>query len=100
MKVFAATLLATAALGVHLQASSLTNELEPKLKKDVLAAVNGLIKNLDIDSDGHIYSNEVRQALLARGADKQMAAGISRGLSNYTEGDGISAEDLRKVMLN
>ena len=70
MKVFAATLLATAALGVHLQASSLMSQ---KLAKDVLAATNGLIKNLDKDGDGHIYSKEVAQALLANGADEQMA---------------------------
>ena len=99
MKVFAATLLATAALGVHLQASSNKYGLNSTLEKDVLAATNRLIKDVDKDGDGHLYSKEITQALLANKADPAMANGLARGFSEETEGDGISADDLRDVML-
>ena len=55
MKFFSATLLATAALGIRLQAI----DISEGLKKDVLGAVDNFAKEVDADGNAAISPSEI-----------------------------------------
>ena len=60
MKFFAATLLATAALGVNLQVQAQGGPLGDDLRKEIRGFVKKVAKEVDANGNGKVSANEVR----------------------------------------
>ena len=100
MKFFAATLLATAALGVNLQVQAQEKPLGDELRKEIRGFVKKVAKEVDANGNGKVSANEVRKALRAAGVPTKTIKEIVSGFKEENDNKAMPINDIAKEVLD
>ena len=100
MKFFAATLLATAALGVNLQAQAQGGPLGEDLRKEIRSFARKVAKEVDANGNGKVSANELRQALRAANVPTPQIKEIVSGFKAENDGKAIPIDDIVQEVLD